>query len=189
MTIVLVSGLLAVGVGRRTLAGALMLAAPALLAKWVNHWRPDLAPPPVFLVPGILFLVFAVAHLLRFILRAPRVDSEVLCAGVASYLMLGLLWAFAYILVARLSPDSFAFTAPGSAFSHTMKGFTAIYFSFITLCTVGYGDIVPVSGPARMMAMMEGTVGVLYTTILIARLVTLYASPTPSAEMSASGKS
>lgn len=62
-----------------------------------------------------------------------------------------------------------------------MKGFTALYFSFVTLSTVGYGDIAAVSNPARLLAMVEAVIGVFYTTILIARLVSLYSSEPPPA--------
>lgn len=128
-----------------------------------------------------MFVVFVVLQLLRFILRAPRVDSDVLCAGVAGYLMVGLLWTLGYVLVAQLVPDSFAFTA-SPAGGQSMKGFTAAYYSFITLTTVGYGDIMPVSGAARMLAMMEAMVGTLYIAVLVARLVSLYSNQSPSPE-------
>ena len=60
--------------------------------------------------------------------------------------------------------------------ANAMKGFTALYFSFATLCTVGYGDILPVSGVARMLAILEAGVGVFYVAILISRLVALHSS-------------
>ena len=63
-----------------------------------------------------------------------------------------------------------------------MKGFTAIYCSFITLCTIGYGDIVPASGAARMLAMIEGIVGTFYMAILVARLVSLHTSIVPGSK-------
>jgi hypothetical protein len=186
LTLVILAGLLAMGGRRRTLAWGIVLATPAVAGKWVNHWRPDLVPAWLFLAPGLLFCIYAVLLLLRFILRAPRVDSEVLCAGVAGYLMVGLLWALAYILVARLVPDAFVFTV-GPAGSQPMKGFTALYYSFITLTTVGYGDIVPVSGAARMLAMTEAITGTLYMAVMIARLVSLYYSPGPAGEPSGRG--
>jgi len=175
LTVVLLSALLAVGGRHRTLACAIVLAAPALAGKWVNHWWPNLVPDLVFIVPALLFIMYVVLLLLWFILRAPRIDSEVLCAGIAGYLMLGLLWTAAYLFVARSIPDSFAFTA-GPASSHSMTGFTALYFSLITLSTVGYGDIVPVSGAARMLAMTEAMTGTLYMAVLVARLVSLHSS-------------
>ena len=55
-----------------------------------------------------------------------------------------------------------------------MRGETALYFSFITLNTVGYGDITPVSGFARILAVLESTCGLFYMALLVARLVSLY---------------
>src|SRR5574341_1212129 len=160
---------------RRTLIWAIVLVVPALLAQWGNHVWPDLVPSELFRGVGLLFVAFVVLHLLRFILRAPRVDSEVLCAGIAGYLMLGLLWMLAYVLVGSLVPDSFAFNV-GPASGRAMAGFNALYFSFVTLSNVGFGEIVPVSGVARMLAMTEAIAGLFYVTLLIARLVAIYST-------------
>ncbi|MEO8429729.1 MAG: potassium channel family protein [Verrucomicrobiota bacterium] len=84
--------------------------------------------------------------------------------------------------------DLLAFMA-GPVSSHTMKGFTGLYFSFITLSTVGYGDIVPISGMARMLAMMEAMAGTFYVAILISRLVAVYSSRGPSADASEAANS
>jgi hypothetical protein len=177
MTLVFLSALLAIGGRLRTLVGA-VLVAPALVGEWLSYWRPDLSFFVVFNGGGLLFIGFVVLQFFRFIVRAPRVDFEVLCAGIATYLMLGLLWSFAYMLVDRLVPDSFIFTV-GPVSVHSMKGFNALYFSFTTLSTVGYGDIIPVSGVARMLAMVEAVFGMFYVTLLIARLVSLYSSKSP----------
>ena len=115
---------------------------------------------------------------LRFILRSPRVNSEVLCAAVATYLLLGLLWASAYALVARLIPGSFSGVAAGS---QPLHGFDALYFSLTTLTTAGFGDIASVSGPARMLAMLEAVTGTMYMAVLVARLVSGYSFAQPPA--------
>ena len=177
MTLVFLSALLAIGGRLRTLLGA-VLVAPALVGEWLSYWRPDLASSVVIRGGGLLFIGFVVLEFLRFILRAPRVDFEVLCAGIATYLMLGLLWSFAYILVDRLVPDSFIFTV-GPVSNRSMNDFNALYFSFTTLSTIGYGDIIPVSGGARMLAMAEAVFGMFYVTLLIARLVSLYSTQSP----------
>jgi ion channel len=177
MTLVFLSALLAIGGRLRTLLGV-VLVAPALVGEWLSYWRPDLTSSVVIRGGGLLFIGFVVLEFLRFILRAPRVDFEVLCAGIATYLMLGLLWSFAYILVDRLVPDSFIFTV-GPVSSRSMNDFNALYFSFTTLSTIGYGDIIPVSGVARMLAMAEAVFGMFYVTLLIARLVSLYSSQSP----------
>jgi hypothetical protein len=130
----------------------------------------------VFLVAALALIAFVVANLLRFVLRAPSVNTEVLCASISAYLMLGLLWTVAYWLVAQVTPDAFAFNTAGGT-KETMAGFNAFYFSFITLSTVGYGDITPVSKIARWLAAAEAMTGLLYVTVLIARLVSLYSTP------------
>jgi hypothetical protein len=176
LTLVLVSGVLALGAQRRTFFQAALLVAPALAGKWINHLWPEHLPPFVFLSAAMVFLIFVVAHLLRFILHAPRVDAGVICAAISAYLVIGFLWALAYGMVARVSPDAFVYTTGGEE-SHVMMGCNAFYFSFITLCTLGYGDIVPVSKLARMLTVTEAITGVFYVAILIARLMALYSSP------------
>jgi hypothetical protein len=175
MTLVLVSGVLAVGGHRRTLILGVILVLPALTGKWINHYWPEQASVEFFYLAGLVFLVFLIWEFLHFILRAPRVNSEVICAGLSIYLLLGLLWMFAYLLVARAAPDAFAFTA-GPAADQSLHGANAFYFSFITLSTVGYGDIIPVSNVARMLAAMEAIIGTLYVAVLISRLVAMYSS-------------
>jgi len=176
LSIVLLSAILAVAGTRRTLLVALLLAVPTLAAKWANHFRPDLVPAGVFLIGGLLMFIFVVAQLLRFVLRAPSVTTEVLCASISAYLMLGLIWTLAYWLVDRLTPGgAFAFNTSGG--ERSINGFTGFYFSFVTLSTVGYGDITPVSRIARWLAAMEAMTGLLYVAVLIARLVSLYSSP------------
>ena len=88
--------------------------------------------------------------------------------------VLGSLWSFAYLLLDQWVPDSFVYPI-GPPADHSMEGFNALYFSFITLSTVGFGDIVPVSSMARMLAITEAVFGMFYVTLMIARLVSLYA--------------
>src|SRR5438105_9019326 len=174
-SLVLLAGIVAVADRKRVLVIAIVLAIPAIAGRWINHFRPDLAPPAVFLTAGLVLIAFVVANLLRFVLRAPSVNVEVLCASISAYLMLGLLWTMAYWLVDQLTPGAFAFNT--NAGKHSIRGFNAFYFSFITLSTVGYGDITPVSKVARMLSAMEAMTGLLYVAVLIARLVALYSSP------------
>lgn len=175
-SLVLLSAVLAVSERKRVLIIAILLAIPAIGGRWINHLRPDLIPPFVFLATGLILVGFVVANLLRFVLRAPSVNVEVLCASIAAYLMLGLMWTMAYWLVDQLTPGG-AFSFNTNAGKQSMNGFNAFYFSFITLSTVGYGDITPVSRIARWLAALEAMTGLLYVAVLIARLVALYSSP------------
>ena len=175
-SLVLVAAVLAVANRKRVLVIALVLAIPAIAGRWINNFRPDLVPPAVFLVGGLILIIFVVGHLLRFVLRAPVVTTDVLCASISAYLMLGLMWTMAYWLVDQLTPGG-AFSFNTNAGPRSINGFNAFYFSFITLSTVGYGDITPVSRIARWLAAMEAMTGLLYVAVLIARLVSLYSAP------------
>src|SRR5438874_8169895 len=176
LSLVLLSAILAVASRGRTLTVALLLAIPAVAGRWLNHFQPHLLPPAIFLVAGIGLVAFVVVNLLRFVLRAPSVNAEVLCASISAYLMLGLIWTMAYWLVDQLTPGG-AFSFNTNAGPRSINGFNAFYFSFITLSTVGYGDITPVSTIARWLAAMEAMTGLLYVAVLIARLVSLYSAP------------
>jgi hypothetical protein len=175
LSLVLLSAVLAVSHSKGVFLIALLLAAPAIIGRWISHFRPDLVPRPVFLTAALILIAFVVANLLRFILRAPSVNIEVLCASISAYLMLGLMWTVSYWLVDQLTPGAFAFNTDTG--THSMNGFNAFYFSFITLSTVGYGDITPISRIAKWLAATEAMTGLLYVAVLIARLVSLYSTP------------
>ncbi len=173
MTLVLLSAVLAVGGRHRMLAVGGVLAAPAFVTHWVVHAHPGLMPAWVASAAATVPLGFVMFILFRFVLQAKRVNAEVICASVSNYLLLGLSFALGYKIAAGLMPGAFTLSGcadPASSWS----SFTFFYFSFITLCTVGYGDIIPNLDVTRMLAMVEAMVGTFYMAILVARLVAMY---------------
>jgi len=96
-----------------------------------------------------------------------------LVGAVCVFLLIGVIWAIAYTLLELLAPGSFAGQAAGPP-----AGWDSgwLYFSFVTLTTLGYGDILPVSGLARTLAYMEAVVGQFYVAVLVASLVSAYVS-------------
>src|SRR5580658_6504973 len=106
MMVNLISAVLAVG-GRKWFL-AIVLVIPALAGPWMDHYLHGAVPSWLISCLHMVFLGFVVVQLLRFILRSTRVNSEVMCAGISGYLMLGLLWTAAYLMISELNPASFS---------------------------------------------------------------------------------
>ena len=166
--LLLLSGVLASRTRTRFLLWpAVTLTIAAHSASWFLP-----VPEPWILATNILSLLVFLVVVLTLTLRAGPVTFHRIQGAVAAYLLLGLLWGHAYALVASLAP---------AAFSGTLRAADGprafYYFSFVTLTTVGYGDILPVHPVARSLAMLEALTGPLYLAILVARLVSLSVPP------------
>jgi Ion channel len=107
---------------------------------------------------------------LKRTLRPGPVTLYRVMGGIAGYLLIGFTWTFAYQLVEHQVPGAFHF-ASGVADVSSRQPSHLIYFSFVTLTTVGYGDVYPVHPAVRSLAVAEALVGQLYLAILIASLV------------------
>lgn len=116
------------------------------------------------------------AGMLHFVFRARRLTIDGIFATVAAYLMVALLFAQLYLLMLTWNPDSFALpVAAADRPSHLLQN-DMTYFSLVTLATVGYGDILPRSETARMMAMIEAVVGQFYVAVVVAAFVGMFAT-------------
>lgn len=120
---------------------------------------------------GTLIALLAAVLALRFSLRATAVTSEHLHAALSAYVLAGLFFGIGYWAIEKTWPGSFGVAASDAGeFSQV----SAIYFSFVTLATLGYGDIVPRTDAARGIAIAEAVLGQLYLAVMVARLVSLY---------------
>lgn len=128
-------------------------------------------------VSWLLFVAFITWNELRAVLRQREVTSETISMSVSVYLLLGLTWGFLYSLIYMLEPHAFSFAATdvlttGLPIGKQEPVFPVlIYFSLVTLTTIGYGDISPLTMKARYAAVAEGITGQFYLAILVARLV------------------
>jgi hypothetical protein len=156
---------------RRLVRMLLMPIAVVSLAVALGSWFVPVAEPWVQ-GTGLVSLLLLLAIVLGQTLRSGPITFHRIQGAVAAYLLLGVIWAYAYALLALLRPG--AFSGPVSAADGPRAW---LYFSFVTLTTVGYGDVLPVHPAARSLAMLEAVTGPLYLAILIARLVSLTATP------------
>ncbi len=161
--LLLLSGVQALA--HRRIRAVLMPVALLALAVDLASWVVPVAAPWVQ-ATGLLSLLLFLVVVLGHTLRAGPVSQHRILGGIAAYLLLGIVWAYAYSLLSIGRPEAFAGAV--SAVDGP-RGF--FYFSFVTLTTVGYGDVQPVHPIARSLATLEAVVGPLYLAILIARLV------------------
>jgi len=149
---------------------ALALAVPVFYGTWEKYVEP--LPDTIIFGPIFsgLFTFYVILLLLQAIFRSPEVDAEAVSAAACVYLFLGLLWGDFYFILEHLAPGSF--NVPDTADTTSYHAFN--YFSYVTLSTLGYGEITPVTKAARSLTSMEALVGQLYIAVLIARLVGIY---------------
>jgi ion channel len=119
------------------------------------------------------FFGLTVVHLFSYLRNARTITLSHLFTAVSVYVLLGMLFFTLYSAFDVVHPGSFQHSSSAA----TDRPSDLLYFSLITLSTIGYGDIVPVYGEARMFAALEGMIGVLYVAIMIALLVSAYRRP------------
>jgi hypothetical protein len=145
------------------------LALAARLIAWLLHW-PEVSTGG--LGGWIIIAMVAAVSSLRFSLRSATVTSEHLYAALSAYLLAGLFFGVGYWIIGTTWTGSFAVAGTGAEGGLSQLG--AIYFSFVTLATLGYGDIVPRTDAARGIAIAEAVLGQLYLAVMVARLVSSY---------------
>jgi Ion channel len=122
------------------------------------------------------FFGLSVVALFSYLKNARNIDDGHLYTAVSIYLLLGMQWFALYSAIDVLSPGSIQRSTSVAADRHA----ELLYFSLVTLSTIGYGDVVPLHGEARMLAALEGIAGVLYIAITVALLVSAYRPPASS---------
>jgi hypothetical protein len=165
-SLLLLFGLTLAWYQRRAFYAMLIVAIVSVAVRWASWWNPQLC---VFREATMLASILVATYIVvSLVFRTGRVTSVRIKGALAVYLLFGLGWAHAYQLV--------SYTNPSKAFASQVPLLTVsawIYYSLVTLTTLGYGDIVPVSRVARMLAVGEAVTGQLYLTVLVARLVAL----------------
>lgn len=123
----------------------------------------------LFIIPvGMLFIIYCIWMILSSIFKKKNLSADELSGAIVTYILMGILWGALYIYIEILSPGSFNFTV---ATDPESKVPALVYYSFVTLTTLGFGDILPLNTIARVATYLEALTGVMYTAILVAGLV------------------
>lgn len=125
------------------------------------------------IVSLFVFLLVSISYTLKQVIFGTEINANRLVGAICVYLLLGVIWALAFSFIELISPSSFAGVEQDAA--HGWKA-TWVYYSFVTLTTLGYGDILPLSAAARSVAYLEAIVGQFYIAVLVAGLVSAYIS-------------
>lgn len=170
LTLVLLSAAAAIAERRSVQVMAILLCLFAVVLRWLEWLVPSSISLLVREGSALLALALVTGIVATRVFAGGTVTVDRIMGAVVLYLLLGIAWAAAYELVAIHVADAFI-----GGDIHAKGPVRWLYFSFVTLTTVGYGDITPVARAARSLAALEALIGQLYPAIILARLVSLRA--------------
>lgn len=158
----------------------LLLAIPALATDIALYFFRDDTLVFVSCLLDLVFLAFVTAVVIGYVINQEQISMDKILGAISAYLLLGLVWALIYGALELSQPGSFRMAsglAAGNEITHSVPHWADldnfIYYSLVTLSTLGYGDIVAVTRTARSWSAVEAIVGQLYLAILLARLIGL----------------
>ncbi|MCC8404125.1 ion channel [Paraburkholderia sp. MMS20-SJTN17] len=167
---ILVSGVVAASDRSKGLAWIALVMLVAIVVRWMGWLLPN-GPGLVIRDEVKMFSLTLLGALMGTkVFGAGTVTRNRIGGAVVLYMLVGLVCADAYQLISIVVPGSFVGT---STHDRSVDRSTWVYFSFVTLTTVGYGDITPVARAARSLSNLEALIGQLYPAIVLARLVSL----------------
>jgi voltage-gated potassium channel len=141
-----------------------------LVSIWLQYVYPNKGILAIGMIAGVLLTGLVIANFLAIMHQSDEVTPAVIYAALLSYLLAALMWAFLYTFLKLVDPASFNIdlSQPEDYLSEFQ------YYSFVTITTLGYGDITPVTGVAKSFSALEAVVGQLYVVVVIAWLVGNY---------------
>jgi hypothetical protein len=151
---------------------AAILIIPALFAVWTPDIPVNNALLTIGYICGLIVFAFAVISILIFIFSEETVTRQTISAAVVVYLLLAVMWTFIYRLLENLYPGSFAVAHDKLMGAENIY----LYFSLVTITTLGYGDITPTGSQAVSLAVLEAITGQIYLVVVVAWFVGLYLS-------------
>jgi hypothetical protein len=158
-----------VGLWLLALAGSLIAFAPVPHA-WERLAR---GAETMSLLPLLALLA---AGILRFVYRSRRLTVDGIFATMVAYVIIALIFSRLYLLLIMANPASFALPVAATQRTPHLLQVDLLYYSLITQCSVGYGDILPVSDAARMLAVIQAVLGQFYMAVVVAIFVGMYAT-------------
>ncbi len=154
---------------------ATIFGIPALILPWINLYETNENLLMINAIFSVLFISCIAASILYDVIVRARVTMETLRGVICAYFMIAFAFAYMYYLVEFIIPGTIQFAGRIVSihnFSHFLS--EMFYFSFVTLLTIGYGDITSALDTGQTIVVMEGIIGQFYIAILVARIVSVY---------------
>ena len=171
LALTLVSAVIACSRNRLQVIGGLGFSVLVVGLAWYRNHSGVEVVSIVYTSLALAFFAYVTVIVLVSVFReSTDVSADTICGALAGYLLIGVVWAFAYALLDILLPGSISGLRE-QAFSNVYQQYLG--YSFVTLTTLGYGNVLPVNGQAEALAAAEAIVGQVYLTVLVARLVAL----------------
>lgn len=170
LTAIAVSMVYTISSRKRHIIVGLFLAIVMLSSVWVQYFYQNKTVAAISMIAGGFFIGVVMVNLLRFMFKTEEVTREVIYAAILLYLLAALVWAFVYTFLELIDPASFNISH-GQGLSNLL---VFQYYSFVTITTLGYGDITPVTEVAKAISVLEAVVGQIYLVVVVAWLVGTY---------------
>jgi hypothetical protein len=148
---------------------SLLLGLPSVTLFWLGH---PYSEALAFISTGILY-IYAILLIFPYLIHSEKIGAEEVFALITLYILLGLTWTIIFQVIEWNSPGSFYMFVPENVLNEvSWEDF--LFFSFTTLTTLGYGDIIPLSTQARSLSILEAISGVVFLAIMGSRIIGLY---------------
>ncbi|WP_165904987.1 two pore domain potassium channel family protein [Parashewanella curva] len=177
MSVFLLFAVYTVSQNKRTFLIGVFLAVPTFISSWALNITNSEDAIFINNVTNIIFIGFITLVLMNVVFKAKKITGDIIAGSICIYLLLGFLWSFIYVLCDLIVPNSFTMKS-----NSIDSRYDYFYFSFVTLTSLGYGDISPNNAFSETFAMLEAIVGQIYLTVMVAWLVGVHVSQHEAAD-------
>ena len=169
-SLILISGIYAISEKKLVFIMGLLIALPTFVAQWSLYFSKIPSLELVHRIFGAVFFAYVLIIMISYLFREKNVTVEVITSAISAYFLIGLTWTFIFSFLEVLHPGSFVLSS-----QNQIKDMDQLfYYSFVTLTTIGYGDITALTKPAGSLSVLEAMMGQIYLAVLVARLVGMY---------------
>ncbi len=169
---IILSSLYLAAKDKATIVIGTVMALLILITNWPGSPIPEFERIIFNSTLNSIFLAYVCVHIFKFITSATSPSSQLIYAALCMYLLMGMVWSFIYVLLVAIDPNAIKLALVIDWGDNSRDVFAEMYyFSFVTLTTLGYGDVLPISRIARSLATLEAVIGQLYLAVVIASLV------------------